>query len=111
MKILKKKFRKKKLPKIIRKILPKIKKKQGRWCEYYEGRLPFPIECSHNKTQPIARVFKDGKSTIVRNTPNCVNCKRAPEFLEWKKGEWDKVKEAIANHEDLRDMDPPMRRK
>lgn len=112
MKVLKKKFKKKKIlqtPRILKKIIkePKI----GRWCSYYEGRLPFPIECSHNKTQPVTKIFKDGKSTIIKNTPNCVNCTRNPEFLEWKKGEWDKVKEAIINGEDLRDMDPPMRRK
>ena len=65
MKVLKRKFRKKikkareeeKPPK---RKLTKIKKPAGRWCEYYSGRLPFPIECSTNKNSPISMLYKDG---------------------------------------------------
>jgi len=91
MKILKSKFRKKKTPKP----LFKRKKPPGRWCEYYEGRIPFPIECQWNKEPPLCI-----------DKPNCKHCKRGVEWKDWKMGKWDKIKEAVKNGEDLTDMDP-----
>ncbi len=85
----------------------KIKKKLGRWCEYYEGRLPYPIECSNNKSMPTSYMFKGEEKTKVRDNSNCPNCKRAPSFIAWKRGVWDKIKNAITNGEDLTDMDSP----
>ncbi|MDP8268208.1 MAG: hypothetical protein P9L97_05715 [Candidatus Tenebribacter davisii] len=108
MKVLKKRFRKiqkeevKRIPKKIIKA-----KKMGRWCEYYDGRLPFPMECSGNKELPVAKLYKDGVITILHNRPNCVACKRAPEFQSWKRGDWRKITEAIENGEDLRDHPSP----
>ena len=117
MKGLKKRFRiKKKIPggdklrHSISLILPKlikIKPKLGRWCSCIEGRLPYPIECTTNKSSPVAGYFKKGKHTVTKNNGECVNCKRFPEWHSWKKGDWNKIKEAIKQGEDLRDMDPP----
>lgn len=108
MKVLKKIFKRK--PKSILALpLIKIKRKKGKWCDCYEGRLPYPIECQSNKASPISYVFESGESTLVYDRSICVDCKRQVEFIPWKSGEWDKVKKAIANCEDLRDMDPPMR--
>jgi hypothetical protein len=119
MKVLKKKFKKKfkKIPggdKLEYKpkttiVLPriKIKPKQGKWCDVYEGRLPYPIECQNNKASPISYIFESGEKTLVYDRTCCIKCKRAVEFIPWKNGEWDKIKEAIANKEDLRDMFPP----
>jgi len=86
-----------------------IKKKLGRWCDCYEDRLPYPIECQGNKTAPKSYLFDSGKKTLMHDRSMCVNCKRQVEFIPWKKGDWNKVKEAILNGEDLRDMDPPFR--
>jgi len=115
MRVLKKKYRKKKkLPKLIKiptKLKPiKIKPKIGRWCEYYDGHLPYPMECSYNKKMSVSAVFKGVEKTILRNFPNCENCNRAVDYTSWKSGLWDKVKEAIAKGEDLTDMDSPIRR-
>lgn len=116
MKVLKRKIKKRrpggdklKYKPIIR-VLTKIKKKQGRWCDCYDGRLPYPVECQSNKSQPITHVFDSGKKTLVYDRTACIDCKRAVEFIPWKRGDWDKVKEAIINGDDLRDMDPPFRR-
>jgi len=113
MKILKKKFRKivKEKPvlkPILKPILKRIviKPKLGRWCNFYEGRLPYPIECQSNKSSPISYVFESGVSKLVYDRSDCVNCKRQVEFIPWKKGKWDKIKEAISEGEDLRDMNP-----
>ena len=115
MLILKKKFKlKKKFPggdklkcKPILTKLIKIKPKQGRWCEYYEGRLPYPLECSMNKEKPLTQIFKSEEVITLSNRENCVECKRSVEWPSWKKGDWDKIKQAIANGDDLTDMDPP----
>ncbi len=88
--------------------LIKIKPKQGRWCEYYEGRIPYPIECTINKQSPIDYLVKNGKKTLIKNMPNCPNCKRAVEWIPWMMGGWDKIKTAVINGEDLTDMDPPV---
>ncbi|MCP4374014.1 MAG: hypothetical protein GY797_38805 [Deltaproteobacteria bacterium] len=115
MKVLKKKFKKllikKKAPSLLKipqkPIKLKIKPKLGRWCEYYEGRLPYPMECSSNKSMPLSQIFKGKEVTTIRHTPNCVDCERAPQFHAWKKGDWAKIIEAIKRGEDLTDMDPP----
>lgn len=110
MKVLKKKFKKiqpKVSPPLILSKLKKIKPKLGKWCEYYEGRLPYPIECSTNKETPVTCYFEDGDKYILRDRSNCATCQRSVEWIPWKKREWDKIKEAIANGEDLTDMDPP----
>jgi hypothetical protein len=87
----------------------KIKKKLGRWCEYYEGRLPFPIECSNNKAMPKSYLFKGSEKILVRDTSNCLKCNRNPSFISWKRGDWYRVIESIKKGDDLTDMDPPMR--
>jgi hypothetical protein len=104
MKKLKAKFRKKTE-------LPKIKKKKriGRWCQYYEGRLPFPIECSTNKSIPITKIFKGGKSFVLKARPLCKTCKRNPSFISWKEGRWDSIINAIKNGKDLSNMPAPDR--
>jgi hypothetical protein len=95
MRKLKRKLRKKDKPvRVIRRI--KIKPKLGRWCQYYEGRLPYPIECQSN-TDPA----------LHQKRPFCRKCKRVVEWEPWKKGVWDKIKEAIKNGEDLQDMEAP----
>jgi len=101
MRVLKKKYRKNYKP-TIKPI--KIQPKLGRWCEYYEGRLPYPIECSTNKGMPKSQIFKGNKIITIRDTSNCVNCKRSVEWESWKKGSWDRVKKAIAQSEDLTDV-------
>lgn len=113
MKILKKKFKKRvsgggklKHPVFIMPKL-KIKPKQGRWCEYYEGRIPYPIECSSNKDMPISQIFKGREIITIRSTPNCTECQRTVEWQSWKRGDWDKIMNAIKAGEDLTDMDPP----
>ena len=83
-------------------------KRIGRWCPYYDGRLPSPSECSSNKGMPISRLFKDGKVSILHDRSDCVDCKRAPEFRDWKRGKWDLVKKAISKGEDLTDMPSPI---
>ncbi|RLD79761.1 MAG: hypothetical protein DRJ10_08320 [Bacteroidetes bacterium] len=89
MKKLKKKFQKKK-PKLV-----KIKK-LGRWCEYYVGRIPFPIECQWNQVTPLCQ-----------DRPNCVTCNRRVTWQKWKDGIWDKIKYAISQGDDLTDMPSP----
>lgn len=87
--------------------LIKIKPKQGRWCEYYEGRLPYPMECQYNKNTPVGMYVRFGEIVHTYDRLKCVDCNRAPQWHSWKKGDWDKIIEAIANLEDLRDMEPP----
>ena len=108
MKVLKKKFRK--IKKITKPILKPIvrKPKVGRWCKYYEGRLPFPTECSMNKDMPITRLFKDGKSIVLRDRSECVKCDRNPHWIHWKNGVWSKVINEINKGEDLSDMPAPI---
>jgi len=89
----------------------KIKPKLGRWCEYYEGRLPYPAECSSNQNMPLSQIFKGKEVITMRHTPNCPKCKRAPQFHAWKRGDWAKIIEAIKKGEDLSDMDPPRERR
>jgi len=110
--VLKEKYRKIQKPiiKKARKITKIIKpKKIGRWCSYYENRLPYPVECANNKSNPVSTIFKDGKPRITRNYPNCVCCKRNPTFYSWKKGDWDLIIQAIADGEDLSNHPAPGR--
>jgi len=92
MRKLKKKFQKP-TPKLVRMI--KLKK-PGRWCEYYTGRIPFPIECQWNSVPPLCH-----------NRPNCIKCNRRVTWQKWKDGVWEKVKYAISQGEDLTDMESP----
>ncbi len=118
MKVLKKKFKRKKrapggdklkpkssttliLPKV------KIKPRQGKWCDYYEGRLPFPIECTNNKRFPEDSYFVDGKKVVTKTMPLCIKCERYPQYHSWKRGDWDEIIELIKQVKDLREMDPP----
>jgi len=73
-----------------------LKKPLGKWCKYYSGRLPFPIECQWNPEPPLCLEH-----------PECKTCDRKVEWKSWKSGDWDKIIEAIKNGEDLTDMDPP----
>jgi hypothetical protein len=95
------------LPKINKR--PKLKpiKKVGKWCDYYIGRLPFPIECSYNKLSPLEVIFIQGKKKIVKDFPNCSNCNRSVGYEDWKKGKWDKVKSEIKKGADLRNQPSP----
>lgn len=113
MKVLKKRFKKKykKLSKIEPKhtLKPiKIKPKLGRWCIYYEGRLPFPTECSNNKSMPMTHLFKDGKKILLNDRRECINCKRNPQWIAWKSGVWNNVIKEIKKGEDLTDMPAPL---
>jgi len=94
MRKLKAKFKRKKFKKIPIN-LPKIKK-LGKWCEYYEGVLPYPINCQWNKQIPACF-----------DKPNCKTCKRDVHFQAWKAGMWDHIKFAIQQGEDLTDMNAP----
>lgn len=92
-----------------------IKKKQlkrivvvGRWCEYIEGRLPYPIECSYNKNSPVQYVYKGGKRKLTKNTPKCPKCKRFVKFDDWKLGKWKKVEEEIKKGANLIDQPSPV---
>ena len=96
MKKLKSKYRKQKIKPITPIILLKIEKKKGRWCEYYSGRLPYPLECQWNSDIPLCH-----------KRPNCKHCKRKVQWAAWKTGEWSKIKTAIENGEDLTDMPAP----
>ncbi len=117
MRKLKKKFRKKvpggdKLkyePEVVLWLpkLKKIKPKQGKWCDYYEGRLPFPIECTNNKRFPEDSYFVDGKKVVTKTMPLCIKCERYPQYHSWKRGDWDEIIELIKQVKDLREMDPP----
>ena len=90
-----------KLPKI------KIKPKLGRWCEYYDGRIPYPAECSYNKSSPVGVYFKKGEMIVTHKRENCPDCKRSVDWRSWKDGAWEKIKYAISQGEDLTDMNPP----
>jgi hypothetical protein len=95
------------LPKITKKLKLKPIKKIGRWCDYYIGRLPFPIECSYNKSSPINYIFINGKKKRVKNFPACSKCKRDIKWTDWKEGKWDKVKSEIKKGADLRNQPSP----
>jgi len=103
MRKLKKIYRKKKIPggdklkykPIIIKKLVKIKK-IGKWCAYYPGRLPFPIECQWNSVPPLCH-----------DRPNCIKCNRKVTWQPWRNGIWDKIKYAISQGENLMDMESP----
>lgn len=111
----KKKPKLKTIPKIIpkKKIIPtknlKLKaiKKIGYWCDYYPGRLPFPIECSYNKSSPIEYIFIQGEKKCVKNFPDCPDCKRSIGFEDWKNGKWNKVINEIKKGVDLRNQPIP----
>lgn len=96
-----------KIRKITKIVKPKKSKPVGRWCQYYSGRLPYPIECSNNKSMPVSTLFTEGKPKIIRNFPACVYCERSPSFHSWKRGDWDKIIQAIENGEDLQNMPAP----
>jgi hypothetical protein len=112
-------MRKVKIKKIKKKVLqpivikPKIKLKPikitGFWCEYYPGRLPYPIECSYNKSSPRDVIFIHGKEKVTRYTPKCPKCKRSVKFPDWKAGKWDKVKQEIEKGADLREQPSPIK--
>ena len=75
----------------------KIKKKQGRWCEYYEGRVPYPIECGTNRKHPR-----------VCTHPNCLTCERSVSYRPWKNNIWDDVIERVSKgRQDLSDWPSP----
>lgn len=77
-------------------VFTKIEKRKGRWCEYYEDRLPYPIECQSNHIVPLC---------VQR--PNCLKCTRSVNWQAWKEGKWDRIKYAISQGEDLTGMEPP----
>jgi hypothetical protein len=85
---------------------PKIRT-VGRWCNYYPGRLPYPIECSYNKEAPISYVYEKGTKTQVKNFPECPSCKRDIKWVDWKEGKWSKVIAEIKKGADLRDQPSP----
>lgn len=89
MRKLKKKFQKTKT------ILVK-RKRIGRWCEYYLGRIPFPIECQWNQLPPLDY-----------DRPNCATCNRRVTWQKWKDGVWDKIKYSISQGDNLTDMESP----
>jgi hypothetical protein len=80
----------------------------GRWCEYIEGRLPYPIECSYNKNDPVQYIFKGNKKKKIKNTPNCKTCNRYVKYDDWKLGKWKKVEEEIKKGADLIDQPSPV---
>jgi len=103
--------RKKKKPETKKPLLKKIKPRLGRWCEYYEGRLPFPIECAYNKETPFWVLYEKGEKTISKNTPNCPKCNRSIEYEDWKLGKWKKVEQEIKKGADLSDQPSPILKK
>jgi len=84
----------------VRKLKSRFKKRKkkriGRWCEYYSGRLPYPINCQSNAVIPLCH-----------DKPNCKTCERKVHFQAWKFGYWEKIKYAINQGEDLTDMEAP----
>lgn len=103
--------KKPKLQKIKIEKKPKLKKITilGKWCDYYQGRLPFPIECSLNKEAPLQYIFKGKEKIKTKETPNCITCERFPKYNDWKSGKWDKVKEEIKKGADLRNQPSPIK--
>jgi hypothetical protein len=99
-------------PKIILKTKPKLKpiKKTGFWCDYYPGRLPFPIECSYNKSSPIEYIFIQKERKCVKNFPKCPNCNRSVSWEDWKKGKWNNVIQEIKKGADLRNHPIPFKK-
>lgn len=87
--------------------LKRIKPKQGKWCSYYEGRLPFPIECASNRDMLEVSYFKDKKKYVLKDFSECKNCKRYPVYSYWKRGDWDHIIKLIKENKDLREMNPP----
>lgn len=83
-------------------------KKIGKWCEYFEGRLPYPIECTYNKETPKTYIYEGKTKTLSKNTPNCPTCKRSVEWDDWKNGKWNKVREEIKKGHDLSDQPSPI---
>lgn len=101
MKKLKLQFKKKrkkeiltKLPLLFKKII--IKPKLGKWCQYYEGRIPYPIECQWNKVPPLC---------IAK--PNCRKCNRDVKWDDWKEGKWEVINQNVKKGENLTDMSSP----
>jgi len=103
--VLKDKYKKTPKTRVLKKIVKP--KPVGRWCEYYSGRLPYAIECSNNKSNPVSTIFKEGKPKIIRNHPACVYCKRNVTFTSWKRGDWNAIIMAIAEGQDLSDHPSP----
>lgn len=83
----------------------------GRWCEYIEGRLPYPIECAYNKASPIQYIYKGNKRKRTKNTPNCKTCNRSIKYDDWKLGKWKKVEEEIKKGADLINQPSPIEEK
>ncbi len=90
------KYKIKKAPKVISK--PKIVKTipVGRWCEYYENRIPFPVECQFNSDIPGCQ-----------DKPNCKKCERKVIFSDWKAGKWRSIANRVQNGENLSLMENP----
>ncbi len=113
MRKIKIKLKKKTKPKL-KKIIPKEKlklpkiKKIGRWCNYYENRLPSPMECSYNKQTPIEYMFTHGEKKLIKSRMDCVKCKRYVTWVSWKNNVWNNIKEQIKKGEDLRDQPSPV---
>jgi len=86
------------LPKKEEKARPKIVKilPVGRWCEYYENRLPFPVECQFNSDIPLCI-----------EKPNCKKCNRKVLFSDWKEGKWRNIATMIEKGENLSGMENP----
>lgn len=99
-----------KLPKIKNK--PKLLKikKVGYWCSYYEGRIPFPIECSYNKQMPYECIFIHGKKKVIKDFPECKTCDRFVSWEDWKLKKWDKIQEEVKKGKDLRNEPIPFKR-
>lgn len=91
---------------------PKLRpiKKIGMWCDYYQGRLPFPIECTYNRQSPLEVIFVNGEKKVVKNTPKCPTCTRFITWEDWKLGKWNKVQAEIQKGADLRDQPSPIKK-
>lgn len=104
MKRIKKKYRKKQIT--INQQEPQ--EPCGRWCDYYRGRLPYPIECQTNKKFPVSKIYKGDKIIPIYDRSKCITCERYVDFISWKLGKWDRIMDAIDNKEDLRNMPSPI---
>lgn len=84
-------------PKLITRIKKKVglikrKRPLGKWCKYYVGRIPYPIECMTN-SRPPACIYR----------PECPECDRKIDFKSWKKGYWNNIIYAISKGTDFSD--------
>jgi hypothetical protein len=91
---------------------PKLRpiKKIGYWCDYFPGRLPFPIECTYNRQSPLECIFINKVKKIVKNTPKCPSCQRYVTWEDWKKGKWNKTIQEIKKGADLRNQPVPFKK-